>query len=199
MLYKDYNFRETQHKVYAVPGLSLNPNTLNRGKNLRISLKQEPLASKQIILWRDVLNNSIYSHRTDNYTPFSLDELLAYLQSMRRQTNAIVYYRRTGTPDIFGDLRKTEIIVTKKTGNFISRTKRQNPAVCREYLQLQQSIDMELKSLRVVLSHRDHLPCIFSKIRPRPRNHRRDIAGQRPGERRCWLGTLSRSRTTNKR
>ena len=58
-------------------------------------------------------------------------------------------------------LRKTEIIVIK-----ISRRKRQNPAVLRKYLQLHQSSELEMKSLRVVLSHRDHLPGIFSRIRP---------------------------------
>ena len=153
--------RETQHKVYAIPGLSSNTNALNRGKNSRILLEQQPLASKQIILWHDVLNNSISSHRTNNYAPCPLDELLAYLQSKRKQISAIVYCRS----DIFEDLRKTEIIVKKTTGNLISRSKRQNPAVFREYLQLHQSSELELRSLRVVLSHRDHLPGIVSKIR----------------------------------
>ena len=45
-----------------------------------------------------------------------------------------VYCRKTGTPDISEDLLKTEIIVIKTTGNLISRSKRQNPAVLREYL-----------------------------------------------------------------
>ena len=123
--------RETQQKFYAVPGLSLNPNTLNRGKDLRLLLELQPLASKQMIIWHDVLNNSIPSHRTNNYTPCPLDELLVYLQSKRRQVSGIAYCRRTGTPDIFEDLRKTEIIVIKTTGNLISRSKRQNPAVLR--------------------------------------------------------------------
>ena len=156
--------RETQQKVYAVPGLSLNPNTLNRGKDLRVLLELQPLARKQIIIWHDLLTNSISSHRTNNLTPCPLDELLAYLQSKQRQISGIVYCRRTGTPDIFEDLRRTEIIVIKTTGSLISRRKRQNPAVLREYLQLHQSSVMELKSLLVVLSHRDHLPGIFSRI-----------------------------------
>ena len=104
--------RETQQKVYAVPGLSLNPNNLNSGKDLRVLLELLPLASKQIIIWHHVLNNSISSHRTNNFTPCSLDELLAHLQSKRRQISGIVYCRRTETHDIFEDLRKTEIIVT---------------------------------------------------------------------------------------
>ena len=124
--------RETQQKVYAVPGLSLNLNTLNRGKDSRVLLELRPLASKQIIIWHEVLNNSISSHRTNNYTPCPLGELLAYLQSKRRQISGIVYCRRTSTPDIFEDLRKTEIIVIRTTGSLISRRKRQIPAVLRD-------------------------------------------------------------------
>ena len=145
-----------------------------------------------------MLNNSISSHRTNIYTPCLLAELLVNLQSKRRQTSAIVYCRRTGIPDIFEDLRKTEIIVIKTTGNLISSSKGQNPAFLRKYLQLLQSSELELKSLRVVLSYRYHLPGIFSKNGPRPRSHRRDGAGQKRGKRRCWRGTFRRSRTTNK-
>ena len=111
------------------------------------------------------MKNSISSHRTNNYTPCPIDEILAYLQSKRKQISAIVYCRRTGTLDIFEDLRKTETIVITTTGNFISRSKKLNPAVLRENLQLHKSSELELKSLRVVLSHRDHLPGVFSKIR----------------------------------
>ena len=35
--------RETEEKVHAVHGLSLNPNSVNRGKNLRFLLEQQPL------------------------------------------------------------------------------------------------------------------------------------------------------------
>ena len=130
--------RETEQMIYAVPGLSSNPKTLNRGKNLRVLLEQQPLASKQIILWHDVLKNSISSHRTNNYTPCPVDDLLEYLQSKRKQISAIVYCRRTSTQDIFEDLRKTEIIAINTTSNFISTSERKSPEVLREYLQLHQ-------------------------------------------------------------
>ena len=103
------------------PLLFLNPKTLYRGKNLRVLLEQQPLASKQIILWHDVLNNSISSHRTNNYTLCPLDELLAYLHSKRKQISAIVCCGRTSSPDIFEDLRKTEIIGIETTDKPTSR------------------------------------------------------------------------------
>ena len=90
---------------------------------------------------------------------------LYYSLKERRQISGIVYCRRTGTLDIFEHLRKTQVIVIKTTGSLISRRKRQSPAVLREHLQLHQSSELELKSLRLALSHRDHLPGIFSRIR----------------------------------
>ena len=143
--FERYEVRETKQKFYAVPGLSLNHNTLNSGKNWRVFLEQRPRASKQVILGHDVLNNSRSSHRTNNYTLCPLNELLAYLQTKRKQTREIVYCRRTSTPDVFEDLRKTEINVINTTGNLISRTKRWNPAVLREYIQLHQSQSSQLE------------------------------------------------------
>ena len=43
-------WREKEQKVYAFAGLSLNPNTRNRGKSLRVLLEQQTLFSQQIIL-----------------------------------------------------------------------------------------------------------------------------------------------------
>ena len=148
--------KETQQKLYAVPGLSLNPNILNKGKNLRVFWNSN--------LWPVSRISSGTMCSTTANPPIALC-VLAYLQSKRTQISAIVYCRRTSTPDIFEDLRRTEIIVIKTTGNLISRSKIQNPAVLREYLQVHQSSELELNSLRMVLSHRDHLPGNFSKIR----------------------------------
>ena len=77
--------RETQQRVYAVPAFLWTP-ILEQGQNL----EQQPLASKQIILWYDVLKNIISSHCTNNYTPCPRYELLAYLQSKPKQIKAIV-------------------------------------------------------------------------------------------------------------
>ena len=71
-------------------------------------MEQQPLASKLIIFCHDVLNKSKSSHRFNNYTFRSLEDLIGYLQSKRQQISVIVYCRRKGTPDIFEDLQKRE-------------------------------------------------------------------------------------------
>ena len=81
--------RETQQRVYAVPAFLWAP-IIEQAKNLRVLLEQQPLASQQIILWYDVLKNSISSHCTNNHTPCPRYELLAYLQTKPKQIKAIV-------------------------------------------------------------------------------------------------------------
>ena len=61
---------------------------------------------------------------------------------------------RTDTSDIFEGLRKTDIIVIKRTSNLVSRNKRHNPAILMDYLEQYQSNNVELKSVPEVLSRR---------------------------------------------
>ena len=63
------------YQTSAIPGLSLNNNSLNQGKNLRLLLEDSPLKEKKVVVWHDVVNNTISSHRTKHYRP-SYDEEL---------------------------------------------------------------------------------------------------------------------------
>ena len=157
---------ELDELVYAESGLSLNPHTVRKRQNLQTLLEEHPLVDKEIILWHDVLNNSLSKHRTNANTLYPLDDLISYLQSKRHRFKAIIYCRRTRTTDIFDSLMRTGILIVPTT-KLISRGKRQDPALVRQYLEVHQSSELELKSLRVVLTHRENLPGIFSKIRAR--------------------------------
>ena len=69
---------------------------------------------KEIILWHDVLNNSLSKHRTNANTLYPLDDLITYLQSKRHRFKAIIYCRRTRTTDIFDSLMRTGILIEPK-------------------------------------------------------------------------------------
>ena len=133
-------------------------------QNLQTLLEEHPLVDKEIILWHDVLNNSLSKHRTNANTVYPLDDLISYLKSKRHRFKAIIYCRRTRSTDIFDSLMRTGILIVPTT-KLISRGKRKDPALVRQYLEVHQSSELELKSLRVVLTHRENLPGIFSKIR----------------------------------
>ena len=86
-------------------------------KNLQNQQKHD------LIIWHDVLNKSITSHRSNNNTPQSIDELLATWQRFQHHFKAIVYNRRIGTPDFFERLRIKNVLnfVEKKTVAFQSQ------------------------------------------------------------------------------
>ena len=90
--------KQYESLVTAIPGLSLNNNLLNQGKNLRRLLEDSPLKEKKVVMWHDVVNKTISSHRTNNYRPAGVEELTNCLKSKKQQILAIVYCRREGTP-----------------------------------------------------------------------------------------------------
>ena len=74
----------------AIPGLSLKNNLLKQGKNLRQFLEDSSLKEKKVVVWHDVVNNTIKSHRKNNYRPAGVEELTNYLKSKKQQILAIV-------------------------------------------------------------------------------------------------------------
>ena len=86
--------KQYESLVTAIPALSLNNNTLNQRKNLRRLLEDSPLKEKKAVVRHDVVNNTISSHRTNNYRPAGVEELTNYLKSKKQQISAIVYCRR---------------------------------------------------------------------------------------------------------
>ena len=149
--------KQYESLVTAIPGLSLNNNLLNQGKNLRRLLEDSPLKEKKVIVWHDVVNNTISSHRTNNYRPAGVEELTNYLKSKKQQILAIVYCRRERTPDLFSQLLGTEVLINPATKRLLSKSKQNDPEQLKEYLKLHQSADLELKSLRLAVAHKERL------------------------------------------
>ena len=151
-------------KILAIPGLSLNPNTTNPQKNLASLLCRAPLAEKrQVVVWHDIINNSINSHRTNNFRACTAEELTEILKTLKN-ISAIVYCQRNGTPDIRNQLISSGILVIPITKCLISKRKRRTELV-NDYQALHQDVQLEPKSLRIVFEHQDNLPAVLSKLR----------------------------------
>ena len=175
--------KQYESLVTAIPGLSLNNNLLNQGKNLRRLLEDSPLKEKKVVVWHDVVNNTISSHRTNNYRPAGVEELTNYLKTKKQQILAIVYCRREGTPDLFSQLLGgTRVLIIPATKRLLSKSKQNNPEQLKEYLKLHQSADLELKSLRLVVAHKERLSELIGNIRgkqQRPSQTRRKAKARR--------------------
>ena len=75
-----------------------------------------------MVVWHDVVNNAINSHRTNSYRPAGAEELTYYLKSKKQQILAIVYCRREGTPDLFSQIRGTGVLIVLATKRLLSGT-----------------------------------------------------------------------------
>ena len=84
-----------------------------------------------MVVWHDVVNNTISSHRTNNYRPAGVEELTNYLKTKKQQILAIVYCRREGTPDLFSQLLGTGVLIIpakKKTTTLQEQAKQPGAA-----------------------------------------------------------------------
>ena len=111
---KEHNFLGN---VYGVPSLSLNPNVKNVSLNMQNLFDKKPLRNRNnIVLWHDVINNSITPHNSNNDHPLTIKQLLEVLKKYRHKLSAIVYNQRFGTPDLFETLcqRKLTTIISVK-------------------------------------------------------------------------------------
>ena len=92
-------------------------------------------------------------------------KLTNYLNSNRQQILAIVYCRREVTPDLFSQLLGTGVLIVPATKRLLSESKQKDPKQLKEYLKLHQSAELELKSLRLVVAHKERLSKLIDIIR----------------------------------
>ena len=129
-------------RSFSVPGLSFNPRS-NRG-----SLKYR----KNIVLWHDVINNSITSHRSNNNEPCGIGELTEILKKHEHSFSAILYCRRIGTENIFDELRRLGILIIDVKRRFLSERKQKKMYFKTELLKLHPSPAIEARFIRQILS-----------------------------------------------
>ena len=118
-----------------------------------------------MVVGLDVASNTISSHRKNNYRPAGVEELTTYFKLKKQQILAIVYCRREGTLDLFSQLLGTGVLINPATKRLLSKNKQNDPEQLNEYLKLHQSAELELKSLRLVVAHKERLSELIGNIR----------------------------------
>ena len=117
--------KQLQELVHAGPGFSLNPESVNKSKDVYNYLKSEELRDTRIILWHDLINNTITPHKSNNYQPQSVNQLVASLRSLTNLCG-IVYCQRTGSPNIFEDLRTLDCPIIQVTTDILSKSEQRS-------------------------------------------------------------------------
>ena len=79
-----YSLRSTIYKKStAIPGLSLNPNSNNRLKDLGFLLERGQLRDRSdLVCWHDVIKNSITEHKSNGNKALTVEQLLHILKKI---------------------------------------------------------------------------------------------------------------------
>ena len=159
--------------IYALPGLSFNPNALKVRKTAQFQLSHFFRDKKRLVICHDVVNNSLSRHRSNNNKPLTSSQLFAVLEKYQERIEAIVYCLREGTPDVYDPLKRSTLVTIHLVKDIVSRRKQKDPSLPKEYRALHQRPALELKTLTIVLAHKKNLRSMITRSRPKKLFRRR--------------------------
>ena len=117
-------------KIYALPGLSFNPNALKVRKTRQFQLSHYFRDKSRLFIWHDIVNNALSRHRSNNNNPLTRLQLSAVLEKCQERIEAIVYCPRGGTPDVYDQLKRSTLITIHIVKDIVSKSKQNDPKAC---------------------------------------------------------------------
>ena len=114
-----------------------------------------------MVVWRDPINNTILRHKSNNYQPSSMPELITAVRTNKDRFSAIVYCRRIGTEEMLQEVLKSEVLVQSLTKHLRKKWKTQPRNHCKLY----QEAGLEIRNLETVLRHQYNLKRLLRKGR----------------------------------
>ena len=122
----------------------------------------------KIIIWHDVIKNSLTPHSSNYLNPLSPQALVHTLSALPCDIVAIVYCQRNGSPDVFRLLQQS-FLVLHPVKHLLSHRKQHNPAIVQQYRLLHLDIKIELHIFFLLSRHLHNLTSL-SKKKTRPNN-----------------------------
>ena len=159
--------------IYALPGLSFNPNEVKLRKTAQFQLNLFFRDKKRLVIWHDVVNNSLSRHCKNNKKPLTPSQLFAALEKYQEHIEAKVYCPREGTLDIYNQLKRSTLVTIGLVKDIVSRRKKKDPSLLKEYRAFYQKLALELKTLTIVLEHKNNLRSLITSSRPKKLSKRR--------------------------
>ena len=154
-------------KIYMILGLSLNNHAKNPQKVVQNLLQKDFVEITEIVIWHDVLNNSLSKHKSNNFRALSVSELLEILKPLGNKLRALVNCHRIRTPDIFDVLKTQNFPVFKIETDFFSTRKQNDPQIMNELKAIHQRPEFELKYSDNILRKETDLAQITAKSHPK--------------------------------
>ena len=158
----DFDSRNTLGNfITAIPSLSLNPYVQSDTLKLSFLLDHGIFKNtNQLVIWHDILNNSLTPHKSINNTALTPKALATNLLNYKSRITTLVFCELIRAPHALDDLRDQDFIVIRVTANLLFRRKQNDMSVLNEYSRLHPVADIELKCLVIVLEHRNNLKAL---------------------------------------
>ena len=170
ILLKQYNILG---HTYSKSGLNLNHRS-GAGLHLQQLLEKSPLKQRNdIIIWHDLLNNSVTAHKSNRNNPLSVNELKHILTKYSDQIIGLVCCNRFGAPDLFNslcDLKIAPVISVRR--HLISTRKKKSQYYKAELDRIHPASRIEVNLLRTVIQHQRTLNKLILKKRSKTRKRK---------------------------
>ena len=111
--------------------------------------------------------------RNNNNKPLTPSQLIEVLVKFQERIEAIVYCPREGTPDIYDQLKRSTLVTIYIVKGIVSKRKQKDPSLLKEYRALHRRPALELKTLTIVLAHKNNLRSLITPSRPKKLSKRR--------------------------
>lgn len=155
--------------VTTIRGLTFNPKSKDILKNLNFLLGSGKLRRVSgLVIWHDVLNNSVTSHPSNNYQPLSPDQLVEVLKKHRHRISALVYCKRFGAPSFEFKLREAGVLVIDVKRHLLS--KRRRVTVSEDIQQVHPPVSLEWSLFSTIRAHSQNLHELVSRRGKRGRS-----------------------------
>ena len=125
----------------------------------------------KIIIWHDVINNSLTPHSSNCNNPLSPTALIQEIRALPGDIAAVVYCQRKCSPDVFQLLRQSFLVI-RPVRHPLSHRKQQNLDLVQQYSVLHLAVHLELKIYFLLLQHLHQLTTLTRK-KSRLNNRRR--------------------------
>ena len=104
---------------------------------------------------------------------FALLDSSTVLEEYQERKEALVFCPREVTLDINNQLKLSTLVTIHLVKDVVSRRKQKDPSLLKEYRALHQRPALELKTLTIVLAHKNNLRSFITRSRPKKLSKRR--------------------------
>lgn len=139
----------------ASKGLSIIAHSKNNiQKQLKLK-KFEGVRNLRILIWHDVINNSLSRHPSNHNRPLSPEQLITAIRNLPCQIQGVIYCEREGCPEVFEILQANFTTVHAVRHTFSRR--KLTATLIQEYRQLHPPIPLEEKNYLLITRYINNL------------------------------------------